>query len=81
MKNFSVTSKAEDGNIFNAKVIANPPAAPKAATVPPEAGGIENQEAQASIFDDVVTLQPGRVTLTLDDLVDLWARGLEIDDN
>ena len=58
---------------------AIPPAAPEAATAPSEAGGIENQEAQASIFDAVVTFQFGRVALTSDVLVVLWAHGLEID--
>ena len=71
-----VTSEAEDGNITT-----NCPANPKAATAPPEAGGIENQESQASIFDAVATIQPGRVMLTPDDSMDLLACGLETDNN
>ena len=42
--NFMVVSEAEDGNIFHEGVATNPPAASEAATAPPEAGGIENQE-------------------------------------
>ena len=32
-------------------------------------------------FYSVATIQPGRVALTLDDLVDLWAHGLEINND
>ena len=67
-------SEAEDGNIFKAEAPTNPPAtpeAPEASTATPEAQEMINEEAQASTFDAVVTIQPGRVTS--DDLVDLWA--------
>ena len=73
-------SEAEDSNIFKVEVTANHPAALED-TVPPEAGGIENEEAWASIFDAVATIQPDRVTLNPDDLVDLWACNLKIDDD
>ena len=71
VKNFIASLEAEDGNICDVEVIANPPADPEAAIAPPEAGGIENQEAWASIFDAAMNIQPGRVTLAPDDLVDL----------
>ena len=74
-------SEAEDGNIFNMEVIINPLAATKAATVPPEAWGIKNQEGGASIFDAVAIIQSCRVMLTPDDFVDLWAYDLEIDND
>ena len=61
-------SEAEDGNIFEAEAAPNPPAASEASTAPPEAEDSENEEARASIFDAVTTVQPGRVTLTPDDL-------------
>ena len=74
-----VMSETEDGNIFKAEVIMNPPAAPEASTAPPEVENREDEEAQASIFNYVII--PGRVTLASDDFVDLWAHGLEIDNN
>ena len=76
-----VTIEAEDGNIFEAEAIANPPAAPEAFTAASEAEDSENEEVQTSIFDAVVTNQPGRVALTPDDLVDLWAHRFKIDEN
>ena len=81
VKNFMVTSEAEDGNIFHMEGTTNPPVAPEAATAPPEAEGIQNQKACVSIFDAVMTIQPGRVALTPVNLVELWALGLEIDDD
>ena len=45
VKNFTVMSKAEDDNIFDAEVIVNLLAIPEAAIAPTEAGEIENQEA------------------------------------
>ena len=45
VKNFTVTSEAEDGNIFKVEAIANPPAAPEASTPPPEAEDSINEEA------------------------------------
>ena len=77
MKNFTVMSEAKDGNIFEAKVLTNLPVtpealeAPEAPTATPEAQELENEEAQASIFNAVMTVQPCRVALTPDDLVDL----------
>ena len=44
-EDFMVMSEAEDGNIYDVEVTTNPPAAPEAATAPPEAADIENQEA------------------------------------
>ena len=39
-------------------------------------------KTQTSIFDAAVTIQPARIALTHDDLVDLWACELEVyDDN
>ena len=67
VKNFMVTIEAEDGNIFEAEAIANPPAAPEAFTAASEAEDSENEEVQTSIFDAVVTNQPGQVALTRDD--------------
>ena len=39
---------------------------------------IKNHEHQFLMLLDI---QPGRATLTPDDLVNLWEHGLEIDDN
>ena len=35
VKNFTVMSEAEEGNIFKMEVTMNPPAAPEASTAPP----------------------------------------------
>ena len=81
VKNFTVISEAEEGNIFEAEVTMNAPAALDAAAAPPEAEDSENEEANASIFDAILTIQPGRGALTSNDLVDLRAHALEIDNN
>ena len=81
IKNCTVMSEAEDGNIFKAEVTMNPSAASETSTAPPEAEDIENEEVQAWIFDAITTVQPGRVALTPNDLVNLCACGLKIEDD
>ena len=76
-----VTSEAENGNIFEVEVTMNPPDASDASTATPEADDSKNEEVKGSSFDAVATIQPGKVAVTPDDLVDLQACVLEINNN